>query len=85
MFPQTVVNTSEINTKATTQGKSFLFDFDTNNFVIKDGKLVEVEGIEAIKTWIAKILRTEKFKFNIYDEYGVKLEDLMVECMIKDS
>ncbi len=52
-------------------GKAYKYDFKKGDFVIKDGRLVEVEGKEAIKIWIEKILRTEKFKFKIYEEYGV--------------
>lgn len=60
-------------------GKSFLFDFQTGDFVLKNGRLVEADKISAIKVWIEKVLRTEKFKFRIYDgtEYGVQLEDLI--------
>lgn len=66
------------------QGKTFLYDFKKGDFVIKDGRLIEVEGKEAIKIWIEKILRTEKFKFKIYkengeiDEYGVSIKDLIL-------
>lgn len=66
------------------QGKTFLYDFKKGDFVIKDGRLVEVEGREAIKVWIEKILRTEKFKFEIYkedegiDEYGISIKDLIL-------
>lgn len=64
-------------------GKSFLFDFNTRDFVLKDGRLVEVLGIEAVKIWIEKILRTEKYRYKVYEredknEYGVVLEDLIV-------
>lgn len=64
-------------------GKSFLFDFTTGDFVIKDGRLVRVEDIDALKVWITKIIKTERFRFRIYersdkDEYGVTIEDLIV-------
>lgn len=65
-------------------GKSYLFDFEKGEFVIRDGKLVEVEGIESVKVWIAKIIHTQKGRFKIYKkeiqglEYGVKLEDLII-------
>ncbi|WP_053955094.1 DUF2634 domain-containing protein [Inediibacterium massiliense] len=64
-------------------GKSFLFDFDKGEFVIKDGRLVEVLGVDAIKGWIDKVLRTEKYKYKIYqrkdkNEYGVIVEDLII-------
>lgn len=82
MFPTTEVNI--VTTDETTKkGKSFLFDFEKGDFVIKNGKLVEVSGNDAIKVWIEKIIRTEKFKFKIYarddrDEYGITIQDLIV-------
>lgn len=68
-----------------TIGKSFLFDFKKGDFVMKDGKLVILEGIEALKMWIVKVIRTENFRFRIYEntgfeddeQYGVMLEDLI--------
>lgn len=83
MFPEYEPQLNNIDQETkTTLGKSFLFDFNTGDFVLKDGKLVEVEGIEALKIWIQKILKTEKFKFKIYEtgetnEYGVTLLDLI--------
>lgn len=62
-----------------TIGKSFLFDFKKGDFVLKDGKMIELHGIEALKMWIEKTIRTEKFTFKIYEnvEYGVLIEDLL--------
>lgn len=91
MLPDIVeeVNIDEIVENETTDddinniGKSFLFDFEKGDFILQDGKLVEVEGNESIKIWIEKILRTEKFKFKIYEriedtnEYGITLQDLI--------
>lgn len=77
MFP----NTNDTSNLETTTGtKSFLFDFENNEFVIVDGKLVEYDGLEAIKVWISKILKTEKGRYEIYDDtdYGIKLEDLLI-------
>jgi hypothetical protein len=61
-------------------GKSFQFDFKTGEFVIKDGRLIKIKEIEALKQWIKKVIRTEKFRFKIYEEieYGVTVEDLIV-------
>lgn len=60
--------------------KSYLFDFNTGDFIVRDGKLIECDGIDAVKVWIEKILRTEKGRFHIYDntEYGAHLEDLII-------
>ncbi|QNB48216.1 DUF2634 domain-containing protein [Thermanaerosceptrum fracticalcis] len=76
----------DINTQAQrspTIGKSFLFDFTAGDFVIKDGRLVKTEDIEALKGWITKVLKTEKFRFAVYaredkNEYGVTIEDLLI-------
>lgn len=86
MFPtldlDNVVEELQVEEKKN-QGKTFLYDFDKGDFVIKDGRLVEIEGKEAIKVWIEKILRTEKFKFEVYkedeeiDEYGISIKDLI--------
>lgn len=84
LIPSLQEQVNNINEAETTRasGKSFLFDFNTGDFVLKDGKLVEIEGLEALKMWIQKILKTEKFKFKIYEtgetnEYGVTLLELI--------
>ena len=68
---------NEVDEKTTITGKSFLFDFFTGEFVIKDGKPVEVNGFDALKIWIDKVLRTPANKYEVYikkDESGI--EDL---------
>ena len=68
-----------------TIGKSFLFDFKKGDFVLKDGKLIELAGIDSLKMWITKVIKTEKFRFKIYEniladedeQYGVTIEDLI--------
>jgi len=76
--------TTTITDTVTDLGKSFMFDFKKGDFVLLNGKLVSTQGIEALKVWIEKILRTEKFRFQVYtkdgrqDEYGVTLEDLII-------
>ena len=80
MFPKTqdLSVIAAIDTAAS--GKSFLFDFTADDFIIRDGKLIECEGIDAIKVWIEKIIRTEKGRFRIYNDtdYGCRTEDLIV-------
>ena len=80
MFPNStdIILDNESNTSIGT--KSYLFDFTTGDFVVRDGKLIECDGIESIKIWIEKILRTEKGRYPIYDntEYGCHLEDLII-------
>ena len=80
MFPET----TEISFMSAEQSdaamKNYLFDFEAGDFVVRDGKLVVCDGLEALKVWIEKILRTEKGRFAIYDgtSYGCQLEDLIV-------
>lgn len=78
MFPTQEVNIKNLNTdtdKISLTGKSFLYDFSIGDFVIKDGKPVEISGFEALKIWISKVLKTPKDKYNAYSslnsEYGV--------------
>ena len=40
--------------------KTFAFDFNEGDFILKDGKMVEESGMEYLKTWIKKALRTVK-------------------------
>lgn len=35
-------------------------------FWTKDGKVVEIDGLDSVKMWITKILKTDKFKFEAY-------------------
>lgn len=77
-------DTEEIVENLPNLGKSFLFDFDKCEFVFENGKMVLVADVEALKIWITKVLKTEKFRFKIYekainreDEYGVTIEDLI--------
>ena len=84
MFPiyEPQLNNIKDEENKTTTGKSFLFDFKAGDFIVRDGKLTEVEGVEALLIWIEKILKTEKFKFKIYetgevDEYGITLLELI--------
>ena len=81
MFPE--VNTSAISqapSSALVGTKTYLFDFDTGDFVVKDGKLIPCDGIEAVKVWIEKVIRTEIGRYPIYDgtDYGCHLEDLII-------
>lgn len=69
----------ELPTDLPPLGKSFLFDFNKGDFVLVDGKLVELHGLESLKMWIMKVIKTERFRFKIYEDipYGVTFEDLI--------
>lgn len=81
MFPETNQTIAVTNTEPVSLGtKTYLFDFNRGDFVLRDGKLVECDGIEAVKVWIEKIIRTEKNRYSIYvgTQYGCHLEDLII-------
>ena len=80
MFPNSTDVMFDNKSDISSGTKSYLFDFTTGDFVVRDGKLIECDGIDAIKVWIEKILRTEKRRYSIYDntEYGCHLEDLII-------
>lgn len=63
----------------TFNGTTFLFDFKKGDLVYRNGAPIIVEGQKALEIWIEKVIRTERFKFKIYDdvEYGVTIEDLI--------
>lgn len=92
MFPDDIseyINNEEMineNTTPTFNGKSFLYDFKKGDFIYKNGAPVEVDGIKAIQIWIEKVIRTERFKFNVYKDvnYGITLEDLIGSSLPKD-
>lgn len=83
MFPVQEVSTENFNksnNKISEGGKSFLFNFKTGEFDTRDGKVTEVEGYDALKVWIQKVLMTEKYKYRIYDDtgYGVSVKELLI-------
>lgn len=80
MFPNSIDITLDNETQTSSGTKSYMFDFENGDFVVRDGQLIECDGIESIKVWIEKILRTEKGRYPIYDntEYGCHLEDLII-------
>ncbi|NHI47966.1 DUF2634 domain-containing protein [Clostridium botulinum] len=60
-------------------GKVFLFDFERNQYVMKNGKLVECTERQALEQWIHWILLTYKDKYNVYKgtDFYCNIEDLV--------
>lgn len=59
---------------------TFKYDFRSGDFVIKNGNPITVSGIDALKVWIEKILRTPLGRYKIYrgTQYGAGIEDLTI-------
>lgn len=54
------------------------WDFKNNIPVVEKGDFKIVTGKEAIKTWIYKTLKTERFRYEIYSwDYGCEIEELI--------
>lgn len=81
MFPKQ--NIELANNIQSPEGKiSFEFDFSTGDFVLENGKVKTLNGIESIKMWITKALKTEKYRFKIYnttavEKYGASLQEIV--------
>lgn len=60
--------------------KTFAFDFKTGDFVMKNGNPVVLTGIDALKLWIEKVMRTQSGRYSIYngEQYGTNIEDLVI-------
>lgn len=66
--------------------KEYAYDFINNKFIYEDGKIKIVEGLEAIKIWIAKTLLVERFKYLGYsDNYGHEIESLTGNIMSREA
>ena len=58
--------------------KEWAWDFERLDFKLKDGKMYQVEGKEAIKIWLWKIFQTPRYRYLIYSwDYGHELESLI--------
>ena len=60
--------------------KTFDFDFKSGEFNIKNGNPVLLEGVDALKMWIQKCIRTQLNRYSIYKgkQYGANIEDLVI-------
>lgn len=56
--------------------REYAWDFDHNSFRYDaTGKYIVVTRNEAIKVWIYKLLKTERYRYiAYYDDYGLELE-----------
>ena len=84
MFPtdvnfQSIVTPSEATTNSNNMiGRSLKFDYETERFVVVDGRNIEPSKIDAIKQWVELYIRTEINKYLVYTEnFGVDLRGLV--------
>lgn len=56
--------------------KEIAIDFETGEPIIESGEIVVLEGKEALKVWIWKVLKIERNRYEIYSEnYGNDLKE----------
>ncbi|AQR93503.1 DUF2634 domain-containing protein [Clostridium saccharoperbutylacetonicum] len=80
----TVIASFSSKQKEVTMPKEYAWDFDKNDFKLKDGKFQIVEGIEALKIWIWKSLKTSRATYPIYSStYGQEIEKLVGKGLSK--
>jgi len=69
--------------------KEMAIDFETGEPIIKNNEVVTLEGPEALKVWIWKVLKTERYKYKAYtDNYGNELKEQLgtiYDKTIKDA
>lgn len=58
--------------------KEVAWDFENNIPIVEKGDFKVVEGNEAIKTWVYKAMKTERFRYLIYSwDFGSELDGLI--------
>lgn len=65
IFPQTIKTNSTLVEDATIN-RSFKFNYETGQFEIKNGAIVETNQIQAVAQWLELLVRTRLDKFAVY-------------------
>lgn len=64
----------------------YKWDFDKDEIKLLDGKTEIVTGVEALKVWVYKTLKTDRYKYLGYSwNYGSEIEDLLGKVMGQES
>lgn len=84
-----ITSTLDFNTSSSDQLpllKEYAWDFEKDIFLKNaDGQHVIVTENEALKVWIYKTLKTERFRYVAYhDSYGIELEKYIGNSNIKN-
>ena len=75
IFPKLSVPDMNESKKNSEFGSEIAWDFATNQPVILNGEIQTVSGVDALRIWIEKALRTERYKWSAYKwSYGAEIE-----------
>ena len=71
--------TEEVTSESVKIGRTPLFNFDTGQYVIRDGKVVECTQEEAIHQWVGFLIKTPAERFEVYEgtEFGTYIHNLI--------
>lgn len=60
-------------------GRSFVFNFETGQFLVENGQIQETTELQALEQWIQLCLQTYMDKFNVYKDtgFGCNIEDMV--------
>ncbi|ULO09676.1 DUF2634 domain-containing protein [Paenibacillus sp. 19GGS1-52] len=82
MFPDDELTLEEIealSAVSTVMGKVFLFDFDTKEYVLINGRPVEATYEQAIKQWVTFLLTADSDSIVIYQgtDFGMSIKQFI--------
>lgn len=71
--------TEEATSSSDIIGRTPLFDFETGQYVIRDGKVIECTQDEAIRQWVGFLIKTPADRFEVYKgtEFGTYIHNLI--------
>ena len=75
--------TQALNPKTLPLFKMYAWDFNTDNFVYDgDGNKILLEGNDALKIWVIKALKTQRYRYLAYTwRYGANLQKFIGNVM----
>lgn len=93
IFPDVTINLSDV-IQATVDSanvdlpllKEYDWDFEKNDFVLVNGKNVIVTGKEAVKVWVWKAFKTERYRYLIYSwNYGQEFDTVINKGLSREA
>ncbi|GAU79504.1 DUF2634 domain-containing protein [Fusibacter sp. 3D3] len=87
IFPEHMHQLNPVLSKASAidYGREWAYDFDQNKFILQNGTPLIVTGLEALKIYIIKTLKTARYRYLIHSwEYGCEIEDVLGKTLHKD-
>lgn len=88
LFPFLNGNETTTNTPTATLPipKEYAWDYENDRFVLLNGKMQTVEGKDAVKVWVYKALKTDRYKYRAYSwDFGHEFESLIGSKYSRDA